>query len=51
MFDCATDMYVVFHMLRCVDIRSLEIVAHRECAVEAGQINGGKKVSSKPPLP
>jgi len=29
--------------------RSLEIVAHRECAVEAGRRNGGKKVSSKPP--
>jgi hypothetical protein len=29
--------------------RSLEIVVHRECAVEAGRRNIGKKVSSKPP--
>jgi len=29
--------------------RSLEIVAHKECAVEAGRRNDGKKVSSKPP--
>jgi len=28
--------------------RSLEIVVHRECAVEAGRRNAGKNVSSKP---
>jgi len=28
--------------------RSLETVVHRECAVEAGRRNAGKKFSSKP---
>jgi hypothetical protein len=31
--------------------RSLGIVVHRECAVEADQRNDGKKDSSKPPRP
>jgi hypothetical protein len=31
--------------------RSLGIVVHRECAVEADQRNDGKKVSSKPLRP
>jgi hypothetical protein len=31
--------------------RSLGIVVHRECAVEADRRNDGKKVLSKPPRP
>jgi cytochrome c-type biogenesis protein CcmH/NrfG len=31
--------------------RSLGIVVHRECAVEADRTNDGKKVSSNPPRP